>query len=59
MDDRIKYFPDMIVDLEAIQDDLVANGAPIEAIRHVQNAIKICRNYKDEHSRRYEMRKGD
>lgn len=50
MDDGLKYFSQMIVDLEALTDDLVANGAPIEAIRHVQEAIKICRNYQDEHS---------
>ena len=48
MDDRLKYFPDMIVGLESLEDDLVANGAPMQAVLHVQEAIKICR----EHQRR-------
>lgn len=55
MDERLKYFPDMIVDLESLEDDLVANGAPVQAVLHVQEAIRICREHyrvacsKDEH----------
>ena len=45
MDERLKYFPDMIVNLEALEDDLVANGAPVQAVLHVQEAIRICREY--------------
>jgi hypothetical protein len=33
----------MIVSLEALEDDLVANGAPATAIYHVQEAVRICR----------------
>ena len=45
MDERLKYFPDMIVNLEALEDDLEANGAPVQAVLHVQDAIRICREY--------------
>lgn len=47
MESARDYFPGMIVDLEAIVDDMDANGAPVEAIRHVQEAIRICRQYHD------------
>jgi hypothetical protein len=46
MDERLKYFPDMIVDLEELVDDLVANGAPAQAVQHVQEAVRICREYQ-------------
>lgn len=45
MDEKLGYFPDMIVSLEALEDDLVANGAPIAAVLHLQEAIKVCREY--------------
>jgi hypothetical protein len=32
----------MIIDLRAIEDDLVANGSPIEAVRGIQEVIRIC-----------------
>ena len=41
--DKLEYWPGMLVDLGALEDDLVANGAPVEAIRHVQEAGRICR----------------
>lgn len=43
----------MIVDLEALEDDLEANGAPVAALHHVQEAIRICR----EHYRRTQLDK--
>ena len=45
MKDKLEYWPDMIVNLEALEDDLLANGAPVEAIRHVQEAVRICREH--------------
>jgi hypothetical protein len=50
--DKLEYWPDMIVDLEALEDDLLANDAPVEAIRHVQEAVRICRE-------RYRLAKSD
>lgn len=46
MDEGLKYFPDMIVDLEALEDDLMANGAPVAAVLHLQEAIRICREHQ-------------
>ena len=45
MKDKLEYWPDMIVDLEALEDDLLANGAPVAAIHHVQEAVRICREH--------------
>ena len=45
MKEQLEYWPDMIVDLEALEDDLVANGAPVAAVRHVQEAVRICRDH--------------
>jgi len=41
--EKLDYWPDMIVGLEALEDDLEANGAPVAAIRHVQEAVRLCR----------------
>jgi hypothetical protein len=43
--EKLEYWPGMIVDLEALEDDLEANGAPVAAIHHVQEAIRICREH--------------
>jgi hypothetical protein len=45
MDTGKDYFDNMLLDLMGIEDDLVANGAPLEAVRHLQEAIRICREY--------------
>ena len=45
MKEKLRYWPDMLVSLGALEDDLVANGAPVEAIRHVQAAGRICRDF--------------
>ena len=45
MKDKLDYWPDMIVSLEALEDDLIANGAPVAAIHHVQEAVRLCREH--------------
>ena len=45
MQEKLQYWPDMLVSLAALEDDLTANGAPVEAIQHVQDACRICREF--------------
>ena len=48
METEKDFFESMILDLQGMEDDLVANSAPVEAIRHMQEAIRVCK----EHSKR-------
>lgn len=42
-----EFFRIMLLDLQGMEDDLVANRVPVEAVRHIQDAIEICRKYYD------------
>jgi hypothetical protein len=50
MKQKSEYFSEMLLDLQGMEDDLVANGAPVEAVRHIQAAIVLC---KEEYQRKY------
>lgn len=45
-----EIFGEMLLDLKGMEDDLVANRAPVEAVRHIQEAIALC---DEEYRRRY------
>lgn len=45
MNDEKEIFGEMLLDLEAMEDDLVANGAPVEAVQHIQAAILLCKEH--------------
>lgn len=47
METERSYYAMMLNSLCGIEDDLVANRAPLEAVRHVQEAVKLCQlDYK-------------
>jgi glycine cleavage system aminomethyltransferase T len=50
MESERVHYELMLNALGGIEDDLVANRAPVEAIRHVQDAVLIC---KEDFKRRF------
>jgi hypothetical protein len=40
-----EIFNEMLLDLQGMEDDLVANSAPVEAVRHIQAAIALCKEH--------------
>jgi hypothetical protein len=45
MIDEKEIYSEMLSDLEAMEDDMVANGGPLEAVQHIQAAIALCREH--------------
>jgi len=50
MNRNAEIFSEMLLDLQGMEDDLVANSAPVDAVRHIQAAIALC---KKEYQRKY------
>jgi len=38
-----EHFSKMLLDLQGMEDDLVADGAPVKAVGHIQAAIMLCK----------------
>jgi hypothetical protein len=45
MNQEKEIFSEMLLDLEAMEDDLIANRAPVEAVQHMQATIALCKEH--------------